>query len=109
MRVLTIAAAAFLGATVLAGAQVQSTEPSKTGCNAGVVNAPPTPKEQNSAGGTAPGNTGITGFSGSGLGGAYTGTSPNGPVAGSPSVQPATAHGLDPIAGLPKPSSTGKC
>ena len=74
-----------------------------------MVNAPPTPKEQNSNGGTAPGNTGVTGFSGAGLGGAYTGTSQNGPVAGSPSVQSATAKGLDPISAPPKASSTGKC
>ena len=109
MRVLTIAAAALLGATACAGAQTQSTEPAKTGCNAGVVNAPTTPKAQDSAGGTAPGNTGNTGFSGAGLGGSFAGTSPNGPAAGSPSVQPATAKGLDPIAAPPKASSTGKC
>lgn len=109
MRVLAIAAAAFLGATVLAGAQTQSTEPSKTGCNAGVVNAPATPKAQDSAGGTAPGNTGNNGFTGAGLGGSFAGTSPNGPAAGSPSVQPATAKGLDPITAPPKASDTGKC
>ena len=109
MRVLTIAAAAFLGATAFAGAQTPSTAPAKGGCNAGVVNAPTTPKSQDSAGGTAPGNTGITGFSGAGLGGSFAGTSPNGPAAGSPSAQPATAKGLDPIKTPPKPSDTGKC
>ena len=109
MRVMMIAAVALLGATALAGAQTQSTEPSKTGCDAAPVAAPATPKEQDSSGGTAPGNTGVTGFTGKGLGGAYTGTSQNGPVAGSPSVQPATAKGLDPIAGPSEASSTGKC
>lgn len=108
MRVLTIAAAAFLGATALAGAQTQSTEPSKTGCNAAPA-ANPTPTEQDSSGGTAPGNTGVTGFTGKGLGGAYTGTTQSGALPSSPSVQPATAHGLDPIAAPPQPSSTGKC
>lgn len=112
MRVPTIAAL-LLGATVVApppaAAQTQSTTPSKTGCNAGVVNAPTTPTAQDSGGGTAPGNTGNTGFSGAGLGGSFAGTSPNGPAAGSPSVQAATAKGLDPIAGPPKTSDTGKC
>lgn len=109
MRVLFIAAAALLGASTLAGAQTQSTTPSKTGCNAGVVNAPTTPKDQDSAGGTAPGNTGNNGFTGAGLGGSFAGTSANGPAAGSPSYQPATAKGLDPISAPPKASSTGNC
>ena len=74
-----------------------------------MVNAPTTPKEQDSAAGTAPGNTGNNGFTGAGLGGSFAGTSANGPVAGSPSVQPATAKGLDPISAPPKPSSTGNC
>ena len=112
MRVLLIAAAlagTLFGASTLADAQTQSTTPSKTGCNAGVVNAPATPKAQDAGGGTAPGNTGNTGFTGAGLGGSFAGTSPNGPAAGSPSVQPATAKGLDPITAPPKGSDTGQC
>lgn len=107
-RVLAAAAALMFGAG-LAGAQTQPTTPAKGGCDAAPVATPTTPASQNSAGGTAPGNTGINGFTGAGLAGAYTGTSQNGPVPASPSVQPATAKGLDPIAAPPKASSTGNC
>lgn len=103
MRVLSIAAAALLLAMTAAGAQTQSTTPSKPGCDAAPA-TPATPEAKGDASGTAPGNSGSTGFSGSGLGGAYTGTTPNGAVPGSPSVQPATAKGLDPIAGPRKPA-----
>lgn len=98
MRVVSIAAAALLLAMTAAGAQTQSTSPSKPGCDAAAA-TPATPETRGDASGTAPGNGGSTGFSGAGLGGAYTGTAPSGAVPGSPSVQPATAKGLDPIAG----------
>ncbi len=109
MRVPSIAAAALVLWTAAAAAQSQSTTPSRTGCDAAANAAPATPAAKAPASGTAPGNSGSTGFSGSGLGGAYTGTTPNGAVAGSPSVQPATAKGLDPIAAPPKAASTPPC
>ncbi len=112
MRVLSFAAAMILSGTLLSGssalAQTQSTTPSPAGCTAAPA-TPATPETKGADAGTAPGNSGSTGFSCSGLGGAYTGTTPNGPVASSPSVQPATAKGLDPIAAPPKGESTGKC
>lgn len=112
MRNLPMSALVLIAGAVLSGspalAQTQSTTPSRTGCTAGAT-APATPESKSADSGTAPGNSGSTGFSGSGLGGAYTGTTPNGPVASSPSVQPATAKGLDPMAAPPKADSTGKC
>ncbi len=75
----------------------------KPGCGASPA-APATPESKGPDSGTAPGNSGSTGFSGAGLGGAYTGTTPGGAVPGSPSVQPATAKGLDPIAGPQRPA-----
>jgi hypothetical protein len=48
--------------------------------------------------GTAPGGAGSTGWSG-GTGGSNIGTSPHAPSPGSPTEQPPTATGLDPIKG----------
>ena len=113
MRVLLMVAAmatalpALIPASALA--QAQSTSPSKAGCDAAPAATPATPETRSAESGTAPGNSGSTGFSGSGLGGAYTGTTPNGAVATSPSVQPATAKGLDPIRAAPKPGNAGRC
>ena len=109
MRVPTIAAIMMVAATLPALAQAQSTSPSRTGCDAAPAAAPATPETRSAESGTAPGNSGSTGFSGSGLGGAYTGTTPNGAVATSPSVQPATARGLDPIGAAPKADNAGRC
>ena len=103
MRVLLIAASALL--LSVPPAMAQSGGSGSSGCNA----APATPPSKGPGAGTDPGSSGSTGFSGAGLGGAYTGTSPNGPTASSPSAQPATAKGLDPISSPPKVADAGKC
>ncbi len=105
MRVLVIAASVLLGSVPLAGAQSGATG---SGCNAAPA-APATQPSKGPGAGTDPGSSGSTGFSGAGLGGAYTGTSPAGPTASSPSAQPATARGLDPISSTPKVADAGKC
>lgn len=56
-----------------------------------------TAPERASADGTAPGNAGSTGWSG-GTGGSQIGTNTSGAVRTSPTWQPPTARGLDPIA-----------
>nr|WP_189503158.1 hypothetical protein [Tianweitania populi] len=73
----------------------------KTNCTQAASKAEPaTAPDRNSADGTAPGNTGSTGWSG-GTGGAYIGTNPQGATAASPTWQPPTARGID-LAGVPE-------
>ncbi|WP_250157159.1 hypothetical protein [Tianweitania aestuarii] len=73
----------------------------KTNCTEAAGKAEPaTAPERNSDDGTAPGNTGSTGWSG-GTGGAYIGTNPQGATAASPTWQPPTARGID-LAGVPE-------
>lgn len=60
---------------------------------------PQEPATQPSTGatsGTAPGNAGSSGWSGSGMGGSHTGTTPNAQTPASPTEQPETAKGLNP-------------
>ena len=56
-----------------------------------------TPPARESRDGTAPGNAGSTGWSG-GTGGSQIGTNTQGAVSTSPTWQPPTARGLDPLA-----------
>jgi len=62
------------------------------GCNQAAAQEPATKPAPASNDGTAPGNSGSSGWSG-GLGGSFVGTAPAGTQAGKP--QPATAQGLD--------------
>ena len=55
---------------------------------------PATPPDRASNDGTAPGNSGSTGWTG-GMGGAYIGTNPQGTATDSKTWQPPTARGLD--------------
>ena len=97
-------------AELLAGSPVslsaQTAQPLKTDCSQ-PGSGPATPMNKGQGSGTAPGSSGSTGWSGSGLGGSYNGTSPSGPNDSSPSFQPVTAKGIDPIRGMMgKPAKT---
>lgn len=101
-RWIVCAAALSLATPVCA----QSTPPStqslaKPGCQSAKAE-PATKPAPASADGTAPGNSGSTGWTG-GLGGSTIGTTQAGGTPNSKSYQPATARGLDPIAASPKP------
>ena len=86
MRYRPIAAAAVI-ISFGAGEAFAQSAPSS-----GPAATPPTPGPSS---GTAPGNSGSTGWTG-GLGGSHTGTSPHAPTSGSPNTQPPTSTGLDP-------------
>ncbi|MFC0409574.1 hypothetical protein [Roseomonas elaeocarpi] len=62
---------------------------------------PATNPARESRDGTAPGNAGSTGWTG-GTGGSHIGTNTNGALPSSPTWQPPTARGLDPIAARPR-------
>lgn len=97
-----VASAALMLATVPATAQNQNTEtpPSaqslegKGSCNSANKAEAATPPDRQSADGTAPGNSGSTGWTG-GTGGAHVGTNPQGALPESKTWQPPTARGLD--------------
>lgn len=63
-----------------------------------------TPPARGTNDGTAPGNAGSTGWSG-GTGGSHIGTNTSGATRNSPTWQPPTARGLDPIAAPLRPVS----
>ncbi|HRO15359.1 MAG TPA: hypothetical protein PLL33_10000 [Paracoccus sp. (in: a-proteobacteria)] len=71
----------------------QSTAGAANNGSAGVATAA-TPSDKGVPDGTAPGNSGSTGFTG-GLGGSMIGTNPSGAVPESRTWQPPTARGLD--------------
>jgi hypothetical protein len=96
IRIVTLAAALAFALPAAA----QSQQATRDNC-AQAPSEPATPVAKGEGSGTAPGSSGSTGWSGSGLGGAYNGTAPSGPTAGSPSWHPVTAKGLDPIKGMP--------
>jgi hypothetical protein len=101
--VLAFAALGLLSASpVLAQTPNDVSRPGdKTNCTEAAGKAEPaTAPDRNSADGTAPGNTGSTGWSG-GTGGAFIGTNPQGATADSPTWQPPTARGID-LAGVPE-------
>ena len=70
-------------------------------CGGGSKAQPATGPAPESRDGTAPGNAGSTGWSG-GTGGSHIGTNTNGALPSSPTWQPPTARGLDPIAARPR-------
>ena len=76
-----------------------ATTPSKD-CVAAEKTAP-TPSQTGPQSGTAPGNTGVTGWT-NGLGGTHTDTTPSGPLPGAGTAHSPTARGLDPT----KPGAT---
>ncbi|TCZ55566.1 hypothetical protein [Roseicella aquatilis] len=73
-------------------------------CNQATKAEAATPPARNSGDGTAPGNAGSTGWSG-GTGGSFIGTNTSGATRNSPTWQPPTARGLDPIAAPARPAS----
>ncbi len=83
-------------------AQNQAAKPA--GCNNAATAQPATGPAPASRDGTAPGNTGSTGWSG-GTGGSYIGTNPSGALPSSPTWQPPTVRGLDPIGNPIKPAA----
>ncbi len=83
-------------------AQNQAAKPA--GCNDAATAQAATAPAPASRDGTAPGNTGSTGWSG-GTGGSFIGTNPSGALASSPTWQPPTARGLDPISRPIRPAS----
>lgn len=94
------------------GAEAQSSGPApggagKPACSTSAADAATPPAKGDASSGTAPGGSGSTGFTG-GLGGSYIGTAPAGSTS-SPSPQPVTARGLDPIKGMAQPAGGGKC
>ncbi len=98
MRPIRLALTLALVAAAPGLAPAQTAQPlAKAGCSQQPVE-PATPVTSTEKGG---GNSGATGWSGAGLGGAFSGTSQAGPVRSSPSFQPVTAKGIDPIKGLP--------
>lgn len=96
------AASALVLASVPATAQTQNTgtPPSaqslegKGACDSANKAESATPPDRQSADGTAPGNSGSTGWTG-GTGGAHVGTNPQGALPESKTWQPPTARGLD--------------
>lgn len=104
-----IAAAAVASLILVTAAGPGSAQSQQSQAKSGCSQAPVEPATQPSKGegsGTSPGSSGSTGWSGAGLGGAFNGTSPSGPVSSSPSWHPVTAKGLDPIKGLPQAQRT---
>ncbi len=73
------------------------------GCHAAGRAEPATTPAPAARDGTSPGNAGSTGWSG-GTGGSYIGTNPAGATRDSPTWQPPTARGLDPISAPARPA-----
>ena len=80
--------------------QSLDTSPSCQDSGKATAATPPAPGRSDS---TAPGNAGNTGWSG-GTGGSQIGTNPSGATPSSPTWQPETARGLDPIAAPARPA-----
>lgn len=92
LRFITLAAVCGWSSLALAADPVQP----GTGCpNTAAPTQAATPPVKSPSSGTAPGDSGSTGWSG-GTGGSNIGTSADGPTSGSPTSQPETAKGLDP-------------
>ncbi|MBB5692718.1 hypothetical protein [Muricoccus pecuniae] len=107
MRVLPAMTVLLAGLALASPSLAQNRPPSSqslnsgAGCPGGGNKAEAaTPPARGSGDGTAPGNTGSTGWSG-GTGGSFIGTNPRGAVATSPTWQPPTARGLDPLTAAP--------
>lgn len=97
-RALVIAALSITPAFAFAAEVIEK----PSGCpNKAAPTEAATPPVKSPSSGTAPGDSGSTGWSG-GTGGSNIGTSADGPTPGSPSSHPETAKGLDPI----KPDAT---
>ncbi|MDB5376111.1 MAG: hypothetical protein JWR00_557 [Rubritepida sp.] len=74
------------------------------GCNPSGRAEAATPPQRGSGDGTAPGNAGTTGWTG-GMGGSHLGTNTQGATQNSPTWQPPTARGIDPIAAPARPEA----
>jgi hypothetical protein len=74
------------------------------GCNPSGRAEAATPPQRGSGDGTAPGNAGSSGWTG-GMGGSHLGTNTQGATQNSPTWQPPTARGLDPIAAPARPEA----
>lgn len=101
MRFHTMPLLVLAGLAVATPALAQVAPPA-AGCNnaaSGKAEAA-TPPDHKSGDGTAPGNSGSTGWSG-GTGGSHMGTNPQGATQHSRTWQPPTARGLDPLAARP--------
>ena len=100
LRLVSVVALCVFAVPALA--QNQAAKPA--GCDNRSTAQPATGPAPASRDGTAPGNSGSTGWSG-GTGGSYIGTTPAGALPSSPTWQPPTARGLDPISGPVRPAS----
>lgn len=77
-----------------AQAQAPAQAEGRQNCDSSTRAEPATPEKADNGDGTAPSNSGSTGWSG-GTGGAYIGTNPSGSISNSGTEQPQTGRGLD--------------